>query len=216
MNNIPMFTTATGVASLILEEIPCKREAYIKIQSSASPSELLEETVAFCKAVGAETIYATGHEFLNQYPLHTEIILMKCNKSQLGASTAMLRPIDEVSLVHWCEIYNAHMKDVPNTSTITRAKARKLLRENNCYFVYDNMKLIGIGKISKNGIDAIVSLFQGRGKDVMLALCSALSLDEVSVEVAINNIPAMKLYQKLGFTVTEIISKWYCVSGKST
>ena len=216
MKNIPMFTTDAGVASLILEEIPYKKEAYVRIQSATDPDKLIEETISFCKAAGADAVFAAGHSFLERYPIHAEILRMECEKMLLSAGTAELQPLKETTLLQWCEIYNTHMKNIPNASTMTHCKARKLLEEKECYFVYDNEVLLGIGKVSNNGVDAIVSLVPGKGRDVMLALCSAVDSVVVSVEVASNNIPATKLYQKLGFVRKEIISKWYCVSRKST
>ena len=64
MKDFPMFTTEYGVASLLLKEIPYKETAYIIIRSSQEPEELLKECISFCRMVGAEKIYARGHEFL--------------------------------------------------------------------------------------------------------------------------------------------------------
>lgn len=215
LKNIPMFTTDSGVASLILDEIPYKAEAYIRIHSASNPDKLIKETVSFCKAVGADVVFAAGHDFLERYPLHTQILRMECVKAALPTGTVKLQPVEESTLLQWCEIYNTYMKNVPNAATMTHGKAKGLLR-NNCFYVYENGTMLGIGMVSDKGIDAIVSLVRGRGMDVMLALCTAVRCAVVSVEVASNNIPAIKLYQKLGFTRKETISKWYCVSRKST
>ena len=56
MRDIPVFTTEYGVASLVLREIPYRQEAYISIQSSLQPEELLAECVSFCRACGAEKV----------------------------------------------------------------------------------------------------------------------------------------------------------------
>ena len=77
MRDIPMFTTEYGVASLVLREIPYRQEAYISIQSSLQPEQLLEECISFCRACGAERIYAKNHDCLTQYPVHTSIIKMR-------------------------------------------------------------------------------------------------------------------------------------------
>ena len=50
MRDIPVFTTQYGVASLVLREIPYRQEAYISIQSSLQPEQLLEECIGFCRA----------------------------------------------------------------------------------------------------------------------------------------------------------------------
>ena len=77
MRDIPVFTTEYGVASLVLREIPYRQEAYICIQSSCQPGQLLAECIGFCRACGAEKIYARNHEILGKYPLHTSIIKMR-------------------------------------------------------------------------------------------------------------------------------------------
>ena len=215
MKNIPMFTTDAGVASLILEEIPYKAEAYIRVHSATNLDKLIDEAVSFCKAIGADAVFATGHNFLERYPLHTQILRMECKKTELPTGTVRLQPVEESTLLQWCEIYNTYMRDVPNAATMTHSKA-KALSLDNCFYVYENGIMLGIGMVSDKGIDAVVSLVRGRGMDVMLALCTAVRSAVVSVEVASNNIPAIKLYQKLGFIRKEIISKWYCVSRKST
>ena len=41
MKDFPVFSTSYGVASLILKEIPYRQEAYIHIQSTLEPEQLL-------------------------------------------------------------------------------------------------------------------------------------------------------------------------------
>ena len=58
MKDFPVFTTDYGVSSLILREIPYRREAYIHIQD-VQPDQLAEhlrECVSFCRMAGAESI----------------------------------------------------------------------------------------------------------------------------------------------------------------
>ena len=73
MKDFPMFDTEFGIASLVLKEIPYKGIAYIRIQNTLEPQALLRECVDFCKTLGAQKIYATGHAILEAYPFHTAI-----------------------------------------------------------------------------------------------------------------------------------------------
>ena len=66
MKDIPVFHTEYGVASLFLREIPYRKRAHIKIQSSLEPDKLLEECIGFCRACGAEWIDAAGDPFLEK------------------------------------------------------------------------------------------------------------------------------------------------------
>ena len=84
MRDIPMFTTENGIATLVLREIPTKQTAYIHLQSSQEPERLLSECVDFCRAAGAEKIYATGHACLEKYPLFTTIICMRGRGDNAG------------------------------------------------------------------------------------------------------------------------------------
>lgn len=211
MKNIPMFTTEAGTASLIFEEIPYKKEAYIRIHDTSSPQVLVDEAVSLCRAAGAELVFATGCAFLEKYPFHTEIVRMEYKKEILTTGKLKLVPVEPDTLLQWCDIYNENMRTVPNTATLYEAKLKKEKLLNNCYFVYEDINMIGIGVVRKGVIDAVVSLVRGRGKDVMLALCNALDDEIVSVEVAVNNLPAISLYKKMGFVEVESMSKWYCV-----
>ena len=79
MKDFPVFTTEYGVSSLILREVPYRQEAYIHIQDVQpdSLSEHLKECVSFCRMVGAEKIFAKGHEELESYPLHMAVYEMR-------------------------------------------------------------------------------------------------------------------------------------------
>ena len=61
MKNIPVFTSSYGIATLILREIPWNRTAYVLIRSvwNDQKAALLEDCKGFCRAVGAEEIYAS-------------------------------------------------------------------------------------------------------------------------------------------------------------
>lgn len=211
MKNIPLFSTESGVASLVLEEIPYKHKAYVKLQSTQTPEQLLRECVDFCKAVGADTVLATGHVCLNQYPIHSELVQMRCKRANIPPSDLSLKSVEDNTLQLWCDLYNTKMHKVSNASTMTVQKLKKLTTEKSCYFVCDDQETVGIGMITSGSVEAIASLVPGMGTDIMGALCGRLEDEYVTVEVARSNVPAVKLYEKLGFIETEIISTWYSV-----
>lgn len=211
MRNIPMFATDLGVASLVLEEIPYKKEAYISIRSTERPKEFLDECVAFCRAAGAERVYAGGHDFLEAYPLHTSIYEMECATDLLPCTDAVATCVDEGGLASWIEIYNNKMANVPNSATMTFAAAEKYLRDSEGYFIYRNECVVGIGVATENKVYALVSLIPGCGSDVLGALCKRLTSKSVVVEVASANVRAMRLYSRLGFTINGELSRWYTI-----
>lgn len=211
MKNIPAFTSSGGVASLVLEEIPYKKEAYIRIHNVYDFEILIADCISFCKAVGAEKIYASGAVPPNRYLIHTEIWMLSADRCQLPITDAKLVPVTENTLVNWIEIYNRKMRNVHNAATMNQTKCVKLLETEDVYFVYKSNVQIGICK-GKNGvIDVIASTTIGGGADVVLAMCSAFSVPDIHVQVASTNAKALNLYNKLGFSKVETISVWYKV-----
>ena len=212
MKNIPVFTTQFGVASLILKEVLYKGEAYIKIQDARDPEKLLEECCDFCRAVGAQRIYASGHACLEKYSLHTAVYKMTVNRESLADTDAALFPVTVQTLEQWREIYNRSMMQVANASYMTESDGKKMLNDGDGYFIHKDGVLMGIGKASDDRIDAVVSCMPGAGSEVVMALTHALSGEQICLEVASVNTRAIALYERIGFVKTAEISRWFFVS----
>ena len=86
-----------------------------------------------------------------------------------------------------------------------------MLQQGSGYFVHRDGILLGIGKVDGNQIQWIASVYPDGGRDILAALCNAITDDTVSLEVADTNIKAMDLYRKSGFVPTQILSEWYRV-----
>ena len=214
MKDIPMFTTEYGVASLVLKEIPYTATAYVKLLSSLEPEKLLHECIQFCRMCGAETIDAAGDPILESYPLVTAMYAMQCPKDALAPTDDSLFPVTEQTLSRWLEIYNDRMASVPNAAYMDSRDGRELLKTGDGYFVHREGKLLGIGKAAGDTIDAVIATERGMGETVVRALASALSADMVHLTVASANNRAVALYDRLGFTKTAEISRWYRVLGR--
>lgn len=213
MRDFPMFTTENGVASLVLREIPYQGVAYVTLQSTLEPKALLEECVSFCKTVGAKKVFAKGHAIVEEYPLHTAVWKMSRIKDGLPETDGALFPVTERTIEQWRAIYNERMQNVPNVSTMTRADGEELLARGGGYFVHRGDTLLGIGIVEDNTVRAVAAVKSGAGYDTMLALCNAIFTEDINLEVASNNFPALKLYEKLGFQKVAEISRWYDVTG---
>lgn len=211
MQNLPMFTTEYGAASLFLREIPYRGRAHIKIQSSLDPEKLLEECVSFCRMCGAEWIDAAGHDYLEKYPLITALWAMQCPRDALAETDACLFPVTEATVQQWMDIYNERMADVPNAAYMDSRDGRELLNTGDGYFVHRDGVLLGIGKAKDDFIDTVISVEPGAGETVLRALCSALQCETVRLWVASENHRAVRLYQRLGFVKTKELSRWYRV-----
>jgi len=212
MRDIPVFTTEHGAASLVLKEIPYKGIAYITLQSSMQPEKLLRECIDFCRMAGAENIYATGCPILEAYPLYTTVVKMQQLRKSLPEGDGCLFPITEETAEQWRSIYNERMLSVPNASSITQMDMKKYLSDGSCYFVHKAGKLLGLGMVTGEKINAIAACEQGAGETVLLTLCNAVFTEMVEVEVASENAPAIRLYDRLGFQKVAELSCWYDVS----
>lgn len=209
MRDIPVFTTEFGVASLVLKQIPYRQEAYIHIQDTAQPEEFLQECASFCRMAGAQKIYATGHDFLQRYPLYTAVWRMCRSMDGLPETDAMTMPVTEATLERWRELYNAAMAAVPNAAYMDQSDARELLSRGDGYFVHRDGELLGIGIAAVDTIHAVVAVQRGAGQDVLLALTHALTGEQVDLEVASENTRALRLYERLGFLKAAERSRWY-------
>ncbi|MBR2937514.1 MAG: GNAT family N-acetyltransferase [Oscillospiraceae bacterium] len=212
MRDFPVFTTQNGAASIVLREVPYRGEAYITLRDTLQPEALLAECVDFCKIAGADKIYATGHDVLEKYPLHTAVIKMQQLRQSLPEGTGCLFPVTEQTAEQWRSIYNEKMRDVPNASTMTREDMKQYISQGGCYFVHNADTLLGIGLIQGEKIQAIAACKPGAGEIVLVSLCNAMFSEMVTVEVASTNIPAIRLYERLGFRKVAEISRWYNVN----
>ncbi len=212
MRDFPVFTTQNGVASIVLREIPYRGEAYITLRDSLQPEALLAECVEFCKIAGADKIYATGHDVLLKYPLYTSVIKMQQLRDNLQEGDGYLFPVTEQTAEEWRSIYNEKMRSVPNASAMTREDMKKHTSNGGCYFVHKGDRLLGIGLVQEDKIEAIAACEKSVGETVLLTLCNAIFTELVTVEVASANVPAMRLYERLGFQKVAEISCWYIVN----
>lgn len=207
MKDLPAFTTENGVASIVLQEIPYTQNAYVTIHSSASPKEFIRECGGFCRAAGAERVYAKGHEKLKDYPYHTAIWEMEGLLSAIPDLGAECTAVSEETLEKWCEIYNRKMAAVPNAAYMGRHK-KDMILAGGC-FVYEGQVLLGIGMVSDKKIDAVASLISGGGEKIVSSLCHKLGTERIALQVASENHKAVALYEKLGFQKQAELGKWY-------
>ena len=210
MRDIPMFTTEYGVASLMLREIPYRQEAYICVQATCQPKELLEECVGFCRACGAEKIYASNHDFLETYPLYTTILKMCGTATVDDSKVNNLWPVTEETVESWRAFMNERLKNVDNAATLDRKDETQILSSGGAYFVHKDKQLLGGGWL-KDGELKLIAAIPGAGEQVMHTLMSLVEGTQMRLEVASTNEKAISLYKRLGFIPTAEKTKWYRV-----
>ena len=213
MKDIPMFTTEYGIASLILGEIPYRQEAFIRIQTvvPGALENLLQECIGFCRACGAEKIYATGEEGLEKYPLHCGIYEMWGDAPE--GKLDNLWPVTEETMEQWRKIGNEKLGSIDNAATITSSVAKEILAEGGAYFVHEKGTLLGIGWVTGDTMRLLASVVPGAGPRVMRTLLSAAAQERIRLEVASTNKKAIQFYEKMGFLKTSELRRWYRVFG---
>lgn len=211
MKDFPMFTTEYGVASLFLKEIPYKETAYIVIRSSEQPEELLKECVSFCRICGAEKVYASGHDYLEQYPLHSMIYEMKGEAWVDERKVEHLWPVTQETVARWREICNERMYPLDNSATLEARDEKEILEKGDACFVHRDGELLGIGWIRDGELAELAAVVPGAGERVMHTLMSVMPGQVLKLSVVSTNLRAISLYERLGFIKTAEISRWFQV-----
>ena len=190
-----------------------QKKAYITLQSSLQPEQLLKECQSFCRMCGAEQIFATGDPCLENLPLYTAMWQMRCNKSSLPDTDAALWPVQQNTVGLWKDHYNRKTAALPNGAWMTDADGQRMLEKGDGYFIHRGGSLLGIGRASGETLDFVASLAPGAGGDAVCALSHAMTGETVELTVASVNEKAVRLYERLGFLKTRELSRWYWVSG---
>ena len=210
MQNFPMFTTEFGVASLILKEVPYRQEAYIIIQSTEQPEELLKECVSFCRMVGAEKIYARGHEITENYPIHCDILEMRGSVEVNEDNVVNLWPVTEETIGSWRQYLNERLRPIDNAGTLEKAGEKEILELGGAYFVHKDGKLLGAGWLVGEELK-LIAAEPGSGDRVFHSLLSVTQPERLELQVASTNTRAIRFYEKMGMIKTAALRRWYRV-----
>lgn len=211
MRDFPMFTTEYGVASLILKEVPYREEAYIILQSSEQPEELLNECVSFCRAVGAEKIYARGHEIVETYPLHCIVYEMRGSIQVDEDKIENLWPVTRETIGSWRDFLNREMRHIDNAGTLEQKGEQEILDLGGAYFVHRAGELLGAGWLVDDELKLIAAAQKGMGDRVFHTLLSASCPEQIRLDVVSTNGRAIRFYEKMGMVKTAENRRWYRV-----
>ena len=211
MKDFPMFTTEFGVASLILHEIPYRGEAFILIQDTQQPEELLAECVSFCRICGAEKIYVRGHEIAEKYPLHCIVYEMRGIARVDETKVEHLWPVTQENVAQWRELMNEKMRPVDNSGTLMKKHEQDILGSGGAYFVHREGQLLGAFWLMGDELLLLCATVPGAGERVMHTMMSLMPSQEMKLDVVSTNTLAIRLYEKLGFIRTGEHRRWHRV-----
>ncbi|MGN1306515.1 MAG: GNAT family N-acetyltransferase [Faecousia sp.] len=202
MKDLPIFPCADGLASLILCEIPYRSEAYILVRAVyGSLNALVRQCANFCKDAGAKHIYVSGEGDFSAFPIYTRLL-------DRSVETALLPPtaahVEQTDSGEWVTLYNERFRSVPC------AKTYRETPENAC-FIYGGDTRIGLGLCIEDELAAVASFERGRGADCVLGLAKQIKAPRIKLLCAEENTAAMRLYDRLGFSVDGVRRIWYHV-----
>ena len=219
MNNIPVFTAHGGTATLILREIPISGKAYVLLRTVLPGMEenLAAECASFCRMCGAEEIFASWADGdLPFLPPAYDIYLLHVSKSALPeGKPVQLVPMTPENDAIYQRIYNRCFSHVSHAASYDRGQIARIYREHQRAFLALDAenRPYGIGELHGNELAAVAVLpkCRGTGTDLTLALLRLCPGEDLKVTVASDNEAAMHLYEKLGFHMSGVESKWFQV-----
>lgn len=215
MKNIPMFTSAYGIATLILREIPWSGSAYVLVRSvwNDQTAALLEECRGFCRAVGAKAVFAAYDT--EELPAEHAYDMLHMTRPKAGLPEAVLEllPLTRENSAAYLEIYNRCFVEVPSAASYDQSSLEPLYGEDLVWLVKRGEVYAGVAEISKEGLEAVAVLpeFRGMGYDLALSVLHMVPSPVLRLKVASTNTRAIALYQRLGFRVDGVEKRWFCL-----
>ena len=128
MRNIPVFTGEFGAATLILQEIPGRGEAYCVVQwvQPGKTWEFLAECARFCRMAGARRVLASHLPEPPAAPPQVRLLRMACLRSGVPETDAALWPLLPENGEEFLRIYNEGMSGVPAAMSLHQGDLPRL------------------------------------------------------------------------------------------
>lgn len=217
MKNIPLFTSAYGAATLILKELSWSGNAYVLVRSvwQGQIEALLAECRDFCRAVGAENIFAVDHGSGCDLPgtPDYEMITMACAKDRLPPPRhpVELEPLTEENSDAYLSIYNECFRQVPSAASYNKKSLISLYGEDLAWLARVGDTYAAVAELSKTGLEGIAVLpaYRGLGFDLAAQVLQMVPRLRPELRVASTNVRALALYQRLGFSEIGERKPWY-------
>lgn len=219
MKNIPVFLAQSGTATLILREIPHRGTAYIVLRT-VYPGQLLDligECAAFCRSCGAKDCLVSPGDTQEtpNLPLAYAICRLHCLKERLPRpfTPFPLVPMTPDNDAIYQRIYNRCFSGVSHAMTYDRAQIERIRRcgQQAYLALAEDGTACGIGELHGSELAAVGLLpeYRGQGTALTRTLLELCPGPELTLTVVSDNLPALCVYDRLGFTVTATESQWY-------
>ena len=215
MKDIPIFTGQYGIGSLILREIPYKQCAYVLVRSAREGhmADFLEEN----PEANVTLTEASAPEPLSFLPHVHDMLEYACRRDQLPPPLrpVVLEPLCDDNAERYREIYNDLFRAIPNAATCTPEDLRRLREKSRAFLAKVGGETAGICQWTGSELNTIGVLpnFRGLGHRLALTAFGQMEGEVITLRVSSSNGPALRLYQKLGFDRTQVLSSWYALAG---
>lgn len=213
MKDIPVFTGSHGIATLVLAQIPWSGCGYVLVRSVwDDAAAFLEECLGFCRACGAERVYASWE--LEALPAEHayDMLQMKIKKSELPPlAPVAVEELTEENSAAFLAIYNRCFQTVPGAASYSRKDVERLLGEEMAYLVRVDGEYAAVAEISKKGLEAVAVLPEHRGLGASLTrtVLEKVPSTVIGLKVASTNTRAIGMYERLGLMPCGILSRWW-------
>lgn len=223
MNNIPVYFSSGGTASLILREIPFCGKAYILLRTifPGGLSPLVEDCVQFCREAGAKECYIASADggILPNLSHAYDIYYMAGKKSLFPDLHCpfILKPLTKENETLYLEIYNRCFSGTSHAAGYDYGQLQRIHRTGQQGFlVYTpDGNICGMGELHENELAAVGLLPEYRGMGLSPALTVELLKhcpgEDITLTVVSDNEAAIALYERLSFRISKIESHWYKV-----
>ena len=213
MKDIPVFTGAHGIATLVLKEIPWSGCGYVIVRSVwTDAAAFLEECLGFCRACGAEQVYASW-ELADLPAEHAyDMIELQMKKSELPKGEPVeLQELTKENSETFLQVYHTCFRQVPNAASYGKKDTARLLGEDTAYLVCKDGVCAAVAEISKTGLEAVAVLpeYRGLGYALTRTVLEMVPSVTLKLKTASTNARALRLYERLGFRQTQVLSRWW-------
>lgn len=213
MKDIPVFTGAYGIATLVLKEIPWSGCGYVIVRSVWSDAAaFLEECLGFCRACGAEQVYASWEMAELPAPHAYDMVQLQMKKSELPRGVPLeLQELTKENAEAFLQVYNTCFRQVPNAASYGKKDTARLLGEETAYLVCKDGVCAAVAEISKEGLEAVAVLpeYRGLGYDLARTVLEHVPSVTLKLKTASTNERALRLYARLGFRQTAVLTRWW-------
>lgn len=165
MKDIPVFSCPDGIATLILREVPFRGEGYILVRGVFGTLEgLLAECAGFCRAAGAERLFAAGEADFSGYPAAIRILGRRAPRESLLPAPEAVRLFPSRRKRQRTGRGNTMRASgaVPAAESCSPAEERALAAGGEALWIWDGAERIGLGRVRGGELLAVAALLPAR------------------------------------------------------